>query len=230
MTEEEGARLLPHAGETVTLRSQSQRIPGQGYNVAARRGPAAEARIVVTAHIDAKKGTPGAIDNATGVAVLLLLGELLKDTQAPVEIVAFNGEDYYAVPGQMLFVQQNFERFDAIRLNINIDGAGYREGPSAFSFYGLPAALEARARTVFSQFAGLTEGVQWVQGDHSLFTQFGRPAIALSSAWFTEHVDSQEITHTPQDRIEIVDCGKVVEIAQALAALVEAIGTLEVTD
>jgi hypothetical protein len=32
---------------------------------------------------------------------------------------------------------------------------------------------------------------------------------------------SQTITHTPADRAEIVDCGKLVEIAQALAALVE---------
>ncbi|MBK9392004.1 MAG: M28 family peptidase [Bacteroidetes bacterium] len=34
--------------------------------------------MVVTAHIDAKKGTPGAIDNATGVIVLLLLSELQR--------------------------------------------------------------------------------------------------------------------------------------------------------
>ncbi len=79
MTEEEGNRLLPFAGCIVTLNSVSVRIPGKGYNIIAVKGPEGADRIVVTAHIDAKKGTPGAIDNATGVIVLLLLADLLSD-------------------------------------------------------------------------------------------------------------------------------------------------------
>ena len=79
MTEDEGRRLLPYVGKTVELQSISKRIPGKGYNVVARKGKHLGERIVITAHIDAKKGTPGAIDNATGVVVLLLLGELLNN-------------------------------------------------------------------------------------------------------------------------------------------------------
>lgn len=55
-----------------------------------------------------------------------------------------------------------------------------------------------------------------MQGDHSMFIQNGCPAIALTSDWFSTHIDSQEITHTPKDNIDIVDCAKLVEIAQAL--------------
>lgn len=221
MTEEEGRRLLPFAGQAAVLKNSSRRIPGQGENITARKGSAAGGRVVVTAHIDAKKGTPGAIDNASGVVVLLLLANLLHSVSGKqVEIVALNGEDYYAVPGQMLYVQNNQDRFDEILLNINIDGAGYLEGPSAFSFYGLPQDMESQARAVFDRFNGIIEGAQWPQGDHSIFIQHGRPAVALSSAWFTENIDSQEITHTPKDRIEIVDCRKLVEIAQALAQFI----------
>jgi aminopeptidase YwaD len=222
MTEDEGSKLLPHVGKTVVLKSVSKRIPGQGYNVIARKGVHSSERIVITAHIDAKKGTPGAIDNATGVVVLLLLGELLGDYdgKALIEMVAFNGEDYYAVPGQMLYIDKNQDRFTEILLNINIDGAGYKEGRSAFSFYGLPEEIEKNANDVLSKFNGITEGVQWSQGDHSIFTQNGRPAIAVSSEWFTENIDSQEITHTPKDNIKIVDCNKVVEIAEALNLLI----------
>jgi aminopeptidase YwaD len=218
MTEDEGRRLLPHVGTTVVLKSISKRIPGKGYNVIARKGVLSSERIVITAHIDAKKGTPGAIDNATGVVVLLLLVKLLEDYDGKglIEIVAFNGEDYYAVPGQMCYIFENQDRFDEILLNINIDGAGYKEGKSAFSFYGLPEEIEKNAKDVLSKFNGITEGVQWLQGDHSIFTQNGRPAIAVSSKWFTDNIDSQEITHTPKDNIEIVDCQKVVEIAEAL--------------
>ena len=74
MTEEEGERLLPYAGKSCTLKSTSTRLPGKGCNVVARKGQHSTNRIVITAHIDAKKGTPGAIDNASGVVVLLLLG------------------------------------------------------------------------------------------------------------------------------------------------------------
>ena len=72
MTEDEGKRLLLHPGKQVTLKSISRRIPGNGYNVIGKKGEDGLERIVITAHIDAKKGTPGAIDNATGVAVLLI--------------------------------------------------------------------------------------------------------------------------------------------------------------
>ena len=84
----------------------SKRIPAKGYNVTGKKGKNNSQRIVITAHIDAKKGTPGAIDNATGVIVLLLLADLLKDYDGDklIEIVAFNGEDYYAVPGQMNYI------------------------------------------------------------------------------------------------------------------------------
>jgi aminopeptidase YwaD len=218
MTEDEGFKLLPYVGKTVVLKSKSKRIPGKGYNVIARKGRNLNERIVITAHIDAKKGTPGAIDNATGVVVLLLLAELLGDYDGTkqIEIVPFNGEDYYAVPGQMVYINRNQDRFDEILLNINIDGAGYKEGKSAFSFYDLPEEIERNANDVLSKFNGITEGVQWPQGDHSIFIQNGRPAIAVSSKWFTENIDSQEITHTPKDNIDIVDCQKVVEIVQAL--------------
>jgi aminopeptidase YwaD len=218
MTEEEGERLLSCAVKTISLISKSIRVPGKGFNTIARKGSLSGRRIVITAHIDAKKGTPGAIDNATGIVVLLLLAELLNnyDGNNLIEIVALNGEDYYAVPGQMRYLRDYQDRFDQIAVNINIDGAGFKQGMSALSFYGLNEDVEKKIKKIISNIAGLTEGAQWVQGDHSIFIQNGCPAIAVTSDWFSAHIDSQEITHTPKDNIDIVDCAKLVEIAQAL--------------
>ncbi|MEW5784510.1 MAG: M28 family peptidase [Bacillota bacterium] len=222
MTEEEGKRLLPYVGKFVQLNSVSERVTGQGLNVIARKGKSAVERIVITAHIDAKKGTPGAIDNATGVVVLLLLARMIKNYAGDkvIEIVALNGEDYYAVPGQMSYIAANRDKFHTILFNINIDGAGYREGKSAFSFYNLPEDTRKTAARIIKRFPGITEGPQWPQGDHSIFIQYGRPAIAVSSAWFTENIATQEITHTAKDNIEIVDCRKLVELAEAITALI----------
>ena len=218
MTEEEGKKLLSCVGQVVMLQSRSTRIPAKTDNVVARKGKNLNEKIVITAHIDAKKNSPGAIDNATGVAILLILAGLLKDYEGErvLEMVAFNGEDYYAVPGQMDYIRKNQEHFNHIVLNINIDGAGYKEGNSIFSFFDVPDAVRAKAYEVLARFDGITEGIQWPQGDHSIFVQLGCPAIAVSSQWLIEHIDSQEITHTPKDNSDIVDCRKVIEIAEAL--------------
>lgn len=218
MTEEDGSKLLQCADREVRLESRSVRIPGKGYNVIARKGSSDAKRVVVTAHIDAKKGTPGAIDNATGVTVLLLLARQLRDYAGDrqIEIVAFNGEDYYAVPGQMNYLMANQGKFSDMILNINIDGAGYREGLSAFSLFDLPEAISICAERIIAKYPGITEGVQWPQGDHSIFLQNGVPAIAVSSKWFIDNIAEQDITHTPKDKPEIVDCQKLVEISEAL--------------
>ncbi len=222
MTEMEGAKLLPLAGEKVTLKSVSRRVPGKACNVIAGKGNNDAGRIVITAHIDAKKGTPGAIDNASGVAVLLLVSRILKKYTggASIEIVALNGEDYYAVPGQMNYIAANQNQFDTVLYNINIDGAGYREGPTAFSFYGLPDEVKKAADQVIRQYPGLVEGQTWPQGDHSIFVQYGRPAIAVTSKWFSDNIDAQDVTHTPKDNLEIVDPWKLVEIAEAVSELI----------
>lgn len=224
MTEEEGLRLLSFCGQPLSLVSDCHRIPGSGWNITARRGNPSNGRVVVSAHIDAKRGTPGALDNASGIAVLLLLAALLRDYDAApqVEILALNGEDYYAVPGQMLFLRQNEGRFHEILLDINIDGAGYYEGPSAFSFYNLPGEREEKIRQVMGAFPGIAAGPQWVQSDHSMFVQCGVPAVAVTSAWFSENMDSQTITHTPQDTLEILAPARLVEIASALEQVIRA--------
>ncbi len=226
MTEEEGAKLLPFTGNKVFLESISKRITARGFNVSALSGSPDKKKIVVTAHIDAKKGTPGAIDNATGVIVLLLLAELLRGFDSGdflVELVALNGEDYYAVPGQMKYIAANQGQFDKIILNINIDGAGLIDGLSAYSEYNLPDHLSGQAAEIFGKFPGITKGAPWPQGDHSIFVQFGIPAIAFSSDWFINNMDIQDITHSPKDQPGIVDCRKIVEISQAIAVFIRSL-------
>jgi len=237
MTEEEGRALLSCIGQTLTLQSDSTRIASTACNVIGRMGAEAAdnaetaentetaetaEKILVTAHIDAKKGTPGAIDNATGVIILLLLARLLKDYRGKtaIELLAFNGEDYYAVPGQMDYIRTNQNSFDSIRLNINIDGAGFREGPSCFSLFGLPAPMQQTVLNLIDESPDIVEAEPWPQGDHSIFVQYGRPALAVSSKWFIDNIDDQDITHTPKDQPGIVDCSKVLNLARSIHRLI----------
>lgn len=221
MSSLEGEELLKYVGQEVTLVSKSRRIPSKAYNVISRNKGEGNYRIVITAHIDSKKGTPGALDNATGITTLILLADLLQDYRdKPIEIVALNGEDYYSVPGQINYMNQNQGKFENIEFNINIDGIGYKEGKTAFSFFGLPDEINKTAYQVMNQFPEIEEGIQWPQGDHSMFVQAGRPAIAITSKWFLDNLYTQNITHTPMDNLDMVNYKKIVETAVAINSLI----------
>ncbi len=218
MTEEEGQKLAVYAGREVDLEIRAARALAEGANVVAQRGAGAQ-RVLVTAHLDAKRGTPGAVDNAAGTVVLLLLAELMAeyDGAPAIELVAFNGEDYYAAPGERLYLEQN-QDLSTIDFVVNIDGAGYRDGATQFSLYECPEDFAARARERLGQ-GGLQEGPQWYQGDHTMFVMAGRPAIAVTSA--EAATLAEEYIHTRADAPEIVDPAKLALIARALAGLLQ---------
>ena len=223
MTEEEGERLLRFAGRRLTLTSNSQRIRAEAANIIGRINDTAPQRIVVTAHIDAKKDVPGALDNGTGIAILLLLSKLLARYRGKfcIELVALNGEDHYAVPGQIAYMATNRGAFGNIALNINVDGVGYIEGETAFSFFRLPSGMTERATAILLAPKDTCEGIEWLQGDHSMFIQSGCPAIAVASNWLLENMAAQTITHTLSDHIDRVDPNKVVSCALSLKRFIE---------
>ncbi|HOU24768.1 MAG TPA: M28 family peptidase [Anaerolineae bacterium] len=219
LTDVEGDALARLTGQEVAVVSRSRRIASSGCNVVARKGSQASGWIVCTAHIDTRDGTPGALDNASGTISLLLLGELLRDLEGlpPVEIVALNGEDYYASSGEKLYFDPNRECMDRIGLNINIDDVGYRDGATAYSLYECPAELAFSVRSSLGRQRGIIEGPAWPQGDHMIFVQSGRPALAFTSEKLTEVM--AEYTHTPRDRPELVDPAKLADLALALRGL-----------
>ncbi len=229
MTDEEGHRLAKYSGQEINLEIRASRSPATGCNVLARKGANPQRRVVLFAHIDAKLGTPGASDNASGVMVMLLLAELLADYtgRLGLEIVAMNGEDYFSSPGEQQYLALNAGRFEEIVLGINVDGVGYYKGKAAYSLYDCPVDVAELIHKVFSDYDdGLVVGEPWYQGDHGLFLLNRRPALALTSDHLVELM--AEIVHTPQDRPEIIDCAKLVTAALALRDLVLQLDQLRV--
>jgi aminopeptidase YwaD len=106
---------------------------------------------------------------------------------------------------------------------VDTDGAGFKEGLSSFSLFNLPDEILQKIRLVMNQYSGITEGVQWPQGDHRIFLQFGVPAIAVSSKWFIDNIGDQDITHTPKDDLGIVDYTEIIQISQALNTLIRSL-------
>jgi hypothetical protein len=100
-------------------------------NVLAEVGPDTPERIVIGAHYDAAAGTPGADDNASGVAGLLELARLLAAEPPPikVELAAYTLEEPPAFAteamGSAIHARSLAEAGVKIRLMIAIEMIGY---------------------------------------------------------------------------------------------------------
>ncbi len=218
-----GEELASLQGEVFHLKIDARRFSSRATNVIARLNQGAAERIVITAHIDAYEDTPGASDNASGTVVLLLVAEMLSDYRGDkcIEIAAFNGEDHYSAGGQMDYLKRYASEFCRILFVVNVDDVGYKQGSSSYSFYECSPQLEKRAEDVFCRFDGLVRGEQWFNGDHMIFVQSRVPSVAFTSECMPELM--RTVTHTSLDTPDIIDCQKLVEIAESLNALVRSL-------
>lgn len=210
------AGVLTGAGRVrINLDSASRAATGRQL-VFSRPGPS-ERRVVVAAHVDTKYETPGALDNAAGVATAVSVMDRLRDATLPfaVDIVPFNGEEYFGVSGQLAYLEHRAASPESIRLMINLDGLGHRDSASAFSVYNLDDASLAPTLRKHSR---MVPGEEWIAGDHAIFAFRGVPSLAVTSSNLMEKVVT--ITHTPDDTVEHVDVALLEETAAAIADIV----------
>jgi Peptidase family M28 len=82
--------------------------------------------IVIGAHYDGVPGSPGADDNASGVAVLLELARLLAQQpgRSPVHLIAFDLEEY-GLLGSEAYAEQCLIEREPIRLMLSLEMLGY---------------------------------------------------------------------------------------------------------
>jgi aminopeptidase YwaD len=153
----------------------------------------------------------------------MLLADLMKDygDNQGIEILAFNGEDYYSAGGQMEYLHRHSTDLNQIHLVINLDGVGYHETPTGISFYGCPQTVQDAATQLISEFGEFEEMPQWLQGDHMVFVSQGIPAIAFTTAEFADvWID---IAHTKEDTPNKVDGVILAETAKFIFELIKRI-------
>jgi aminopeptidase YwaD len=203
----------------IDVRSGGARTPGEGANVIGRLRATAAERVVVTAHLDTKPATPGALDDASGVAALLELARVLD--AAPegrgVELAILNGEDHYAAPGQRRYLET--AAMGRVRLAINVDGVGLAGSAVGVAPMAMPKEMERRARRLLDRHPDLRALGPWPQGDHMLFVGAGVPSLAVTSVGIFDVLET--IVHTPADTPDGVDARRIAAacrfVADALA-------------
>lgn len=191
-----------HSGQQAHVVINTSRIKSTGENILGHLGEGQ--KVAVVAHVDTAPKTIGALDNASGVATLLAIAEKLKDWQgkASLEFVIMNGEDNYAMPGELVMSEMIATNPSAYKVVVNIDGVGMLGSKIAYSGYELPDSLRETVNTIFSQQKEFVTVDPWPMGDHMIFATRGVPAISLTSADVFAQID---FLHGSADTVDVVD-------------------------
>jgi hypothetical protein len=209
------ARLREY-GYTVT--SQSFPIPGnkRSMNIIAQKVGSSNDVVVIGAHMDSKHPSPGANDNASGVAVMLELARCLADSDGLVPTVRFVGfgaeEVVGASPMDHHFGSRHYvkslssSRFAEIESMISVDMVGYG---GTFNVRSLSRGPMTTVRSLQAWGAFTGQPLPFLKdfgrdgwSDHEAFEQRG-----TSVAWLEWRNDP--LYHTKRDTYSHVSASRV---------------------
>lgn len=175
--------------------------------VAQKRNKSNHGKIIVCAHMDTKYHTQGALDNAVGVVVLLEAAARLVNSNYNIDIVPFNGEEYYEASGEVEYLKYISSRQDKVSLVINIDSPCHAGSKIAVSLYNFDdSAREVVGRLMQTQ-NEVVYGPEWYAGDHAAFAFREIPCMVLTSSDLFE--GGLDNTHTMRDTLDTVDLSQV---------------------
>lgn len=211
VSNQDGLFLLQNAGNNAKLKILSKRKESTGSNVIGCRRGKSDKKIIVCAHYDTKPGTPGAMDNASGISALLLVAWYLRQvkTELTIEFVAYGGEDSWW-PGDSLYIKEYST--ENIVAAINIDGIGMKKSKTALAFFAYSKLLEGRIMEAAKRHGDFVPE-QFYASDYCFFWPLGILTLALTTSGAMDLVG--KVIHTENDRLAIVDC-QIIEQAAGL--------------
>jgi len=181
--------------------------------------------LVVGAHLDTVPQAPGAVDNASGVAVMLEVARMaaLEPPPQPVVFVAFGaeeprgpGDDLHHFGSQAFVAQLTPQQRDALVGAIAIDSVGISDGVPICSATG-PTDVFAQAVRDAAQQAGVAvRGCENRTSDHWSFVRNGLDGVRVGLAGQAEYAEYHSAADTPA----VVDDVRVAEAGEAVWAAV----------
>jgi Peptidase family M28 len=235
------ARYIEQAFRSQGLEFSVQEFVSAGRTV--RNIEAGAGDIVVGAHYDTVPGSPGADDNASGVAVLIELAAM----KVPVRLVAFANEEppYSFGPdmGSWAWTKRARDRGEPIRAMFSLEMLGYYRDTAGSQRYPAPLGLFYPDRADFIAFVGdlgarglvrrsigafrktakfpsegvaapsFIPGVTW--SDHWSFRRHGYPAIMITDTAFYRYPHY----HLPSDTPDKLDYERMARVTLGLAAM-----------
>jgi len=252
---EEAARYvtaeLEGAGYAVDRQIFSSRDrPVRNLVVEVAGGARAAEVLVVGAHYDSVRGSPGANDNATGVAALVEIARLARDMRPArtLRFVAFVNEEppfsYTDEMGSLVNARAAAGRGDRVAGMIALETIGYYDDAPGSQRYPFPMGLFYPDTGNFIGFVANTRSAPLVKRAVSSFRRHARfpsegtaapgwiQGIGWSDHWsfWKQGWPALMVTdtalfryaeyHTPADRPDIVDYERLARVTAGLAAVV----------
>jgi Zn-dependent M28 family amino/carboxypeptidase len=211
--------------------------------------------LVIGAHYDSVTGSPGADDNASGVAVLLELARLLAvaPLERTVRLVAFTNEEppffMTAEQGSRVYAREAKRRGDDIRAMLCLESLGFFSDEPHSQGYPFPVGLFYPKTADFVAFVGNVQSRGLVIRCLTLFRQAAAfpsqgasvPGILPGASWsdhrsfWAEGIPALMITdtafyrnqgyHTRRDTPDTLDLARTARITAGLAAVVSGLAS-----
>ncbi len=225
-----GSVMLPEITVMGATYRTAHRVDTTDPDLVVRFGPPGKA-LLVMAHYDTVPGSPGAVDNAAAVAVLIELAHVLESAPPATPVMlAFTANEEIGLVGAEALVEQRGQEVElAIALDL-IGGSGELSLNGASELVGatemrwLAAAADRAGVVVRAPLPHRVVSRWWPQAersDHGPFTRHGIRAFHL----YDRGQDGELIDlayHSPRDVVARVDRASVDELGRLLRALVAA--------
>jgi Zn-dependent M28 family amino/carboxypeptidase len=206
--------------------------------------------VVVGAHYDTVRGSPGANDNGSGLAALLELARLLKGRRLPrtIRLVAFVNEEapfaYTAEMGSRVYARRARSRDEDIVAMLSLETIGYYSDVPGSQHYPFPFSLFYPDTGNFIGFVGNSPSRNLVRGAIASFRQHVRfpsegiaapewvTGVGWSDHWsfWREGYPALMVTdtapfrypyyHVPADTPDKIDYGRLARVVTGLAGVV----------
>lgn len=199
---------------------QSKNKQQNSYQLVSRkRNKSNYGKIIICAHMDTKYNTQGALDNAVGVAVLIGAAARLAGSDCDIDIVPFNGEEYYEASGEVEYLKYISSGQNEVSLVINIDSPCHAGSKIAVSLYNFDDPAKEVVDHLMQTQNEVVYGPEWYAGDHAAFAFRGIPCMVLTSSDLFE--GGLDNTHTMQDTPETVDLSQIELVVNYINKIVE---------
>jgi aminopeptidase YwaD len=171
--------------------------------VASKEVSDAEGTVVICAHMDSKYNTDGALDNASGVATMLLAAKGIETNRYNIDIVPFNSEEYFDPQGELIYLEDLRKSEKVISLLINIDTLAHVGSKVAVAYFNFNDKEQLELDNIMNTSTNIVSGQPWYAGDHTAFVFGGTRCLLISASDLFEGCLSY--THCPKDTIDLVD-------------------------
>ena len=183
-----------------------------------------EWEVIVGAHMDAGRVSPGADDNGSGTVGTLEIARVLAniDTDVTFRFITFDGEEW-GLYGSWFYSNRAAARGDHIVYMLNMDMiAHYTNDTQANLYYGSETAFSELWADLADSLVGITASFSGSSGgsDHYPFIQNGFQAT------FVQEYDFSTVYHTVQDSTVYLNYEYMTRMVQASLATVYTVNIL----